>query len=106
WLFTPMPSCSQRSRSSLLLSPSSFASSCTRGFLGKEVPNACRISAHCDPSGPQFLVSRSYAGRREVRSEPLQRSGIDVSLQRLGKRLPADGGIEALERTLAEPGTP
>src|SRR3954454_18793945 len=44
WLFTPMPSCSQRSRSSLLESPSSFASSCTRGFLGKEVPNACRFS--------------------------------------------------------------
>ncbi len=31
WLFTPMPSCSQRSRSSLLASPNSLASSCTRG---------------------------------------------------------------------------
>jgi hypothetical protein len=48
-----MPSCSQRSRSSLLLSPSSFASSCTRGFLGKEVPSPCRIGDR-SPTGEPF----------------------------------------------------
>ena len=64
WLFTPMPSCSQRSRSSLFESPSSFASSCTRGFLGKEVPNACRSRRPLpDWAAISILAQRGPAAR-------------------------------------------
>ena len=76
WVFTPMPRPSQRSRASLLVSPSSFASSWTRIFAAKCLLHAfrgliVRISGDVDRAGarctslahppgatrPQLLVS-------------------------------------------------
>ncbi len=64
WLFTPMPSGSQRSRASLLVSPSSFASSWTRIFpaKGEVVLSLVQLA---------MVTSRTDARRRESLSRLL-----------------------------------
>jgi hypothetical protein len=105
WLFTPMPNCSHKSSSSLFVRPSSFASSWTLGFLGKDVPSLRRKFLR-SPNGQRFLVSRSQTATQEIRSDALDFVLVDRRPQRLRKSTTPDGELEAPERPGAEPGTP
>jgi hypothetical protein len=84
-----MPSCSARSSSSLLVSPSSFASSWTRGFLGKEVPSCCQRVRH-PPNGRRSSLAQPSPGRRSrcgaARSGPAPRSPSAPWTGRCGER--------------------
>jgi hypothetical protein len=107
WVLTPMPRSPQRSSTCWLVMPSSFASSWTRGFLGKPLP-VVRRTTFVSPRKGGVLVSRVGANCRKVGSEPVDGVGSELVSPRSegpGQDLQPKRPVVATEVVTAEPGT-
>ena len=117
-VLTPMPRSSARSRVSLFVRPSSFASSWTRIFaanVGSPALLCCGCVRRRALAGTGFLVSRRRGAGHEVSSagtglrldqlaQGLDLSGGDPGAERPVETAPTGGQIQARGRVLTEPG--
>src|SRR5258706_11992456 len=105
WLFTPMPSARQRSRASLLVSPSSFASSCSRIFpatLGVQpfvITGDYWVVSNCAPASIDTcdaVVSHvGCLGHENYRAHTLRVVAAHGRPQRMRQGVLGDRAIEA-----------